>query len=470
MEVEEKIKLTGIPGLDELIKGFPRGGLIIVSGIPGTGKTVFASSFIYHGAVKYDEPGIFVSLIEDEKRFYTYMKGFGMNFEKLSEKRLFKYIPLLTLLEPSLASSIDVIVENIVELNAKRLVIDSYTAMNRLFRSQREARSFLHSILSKMVSQLECTTILIKEEKTQEKKEFDYVDFIADGVIHLKYGAIEDKFYRELCFIKMRSSEVRNQKTYFTVRGGFKVMTPTKTPRKQVSVKLHYPENPPERYTTGIPDLDLEIGGYPDKTVVLFEIDPKLTFKDYMILTVPTIAAYLLKNGYCLAVPSGGVTWDVLLDAYIMYGVDEELFRRNYYLITEPDYKEKENENIIKIEPNELAVKGFLEVEDILVKRYGKPPIRLFGIDRLIQYYGERVSDLLYVMQDEVKKRGGLVLWIAKPVKPWLIESLAPLADLHFKIFRKHGCIFVYGIKPRTPLYGTKIMEEDPIPSLIPIV
>lgn len=378
MEVEEKFRLTGIPGLDELIKGFPRGGLIIVSGTPGTGKTVFASSFIYYGAVKYGEPGVFVSLIEDEKRFYTYMKGFGMDFEKLAEKRLFKHIPLLTLLEPSLASSIDVIVENIVELNAKRLVIDSYTAMNRLFRSQKEARTFLHSILSKIVSQLECTTILIKEEKMLEKKEFDYVDFIADGVIHLKYGTIEDKFYRELSFIKMRGSEVRSQKTYFTVHGGLKVMTPTKIPRKQVSVRLHYPENPPRGYTTGIPDLDLEIGGYPDKSVVLFEIDPKLTFKDYMMLTVPTIAAYILKNGYCLAVPSGGVTWDVLLDAYMTYGVSEELFRRHYYLIAEPSYKEKEYENIIKIETDESSVKRFLEIEDTFVKKYGKPPSQQF--------------------------------------------------------------------------------------------
>ncbi|RLG09286.1 MAG: hypothetical protein DRN64_04065, partial [Thaumarchaeota archaeon] len=40
---------SGIQGLDEFIKGLPRGGLIVISGSPGTGKTAMAASFIYVG-------------------------------------------------------------------------------------------------------------------------------------------------------------------------------------------------------------------------------------------------------------------------------------------------------------------------------------------------------------------------------------------------------------------------------------
>jgi circadian clock protein KaiC len=37
---------SGIYGLDEVIEGgFPRGSLIIVTGNPGTGKTVFSAQF-----------------------------------------------------------------------------------------------------------------------------------------------------------------------------------------------------------------------------------------------------------------------------------------------------------------------------------------------------------------------------------------------------------------------------------------
>ena len=52
---------TGIKGLDSVISGgFPRGSLILLAGNPGTGKTVFSSAFLYHGAVDYGENGIYV--------------------------------------------------------------------------------------------------------------------------------------------------------------------------------------------------------------------------------------------------------------------------------------------------------------------------------------------------------------------------------------------------------------------------
>ena len=50
---------SGISGLDELVKGFPRGGLILISGNPGAGKTALASAFIYNGAVKHGKLGVY---------------------------------------------------------------------------------------------------------------------------------------------------------------------------------------------------------------------------------------------------------------------------------------------------------------------------------------------------------------------------------------------------------------------------
>lgn len=39
---------TGIDGFDELVGGgFPRGGLIVLAGNPGTGKTMFSAQFLY---------------------------------------------------------------------------------------------------------------------------------------------------------------------------------------------------------------------------------------------------------------------------------------------------------------------------------------------------------------------------------------------------------------------------------------
>ncbi|MBS7648240.1 circadian clock protein KaiC, partial [Candidatus Bathyarchaeota archaeon] len=49
---------SGISGLNEIIGGgFPKGSLIILAGNPGTGKTIFSASFLYHGIIDHGERG-----------------------------------------------------------------------------------------------------------------------------------------------------------------------------------------------------------------------------------------------------------------------------------------------------------------------------------------------------------------------------------------------------------------------------
>ena len=56
---------TGIPGLDEITNGgLPRGRPTLICGGAGCGKTLLAMEFLVHGALEYDEPGIFMSFEE----------------------------------------------------------------------------------------------------------------------------------------------------------------------------------------------------------------------------------------------------------------------------------------------------------------------------------------------------------------------------------------------------------------------
>src|SRR5204862_7054779 len=49
---------TGIAGLDDILfGGIPRGNVVIVTGAPGTGKTILGLEFIYRGVHEFDEPG-----------------------------------------------------------------------------------------------------------------------------------------------------------------------------------------------------------------------------------------------------------------------------------------------------------------------------------------------------------------------------------------------------------------------------
>src|SRR3989338_8547769 len=83
----EKIK-SGVPGLDELMfGGIPKGNLVVLSGDQGSGKTVLCWQFLFEGAVKYGENGVYVSLEENEESIYQGSKEFGWDLKKLVDER-----------------------------------------------------------------------------------------------------------------------------------------------------------------------------------------------------------------------------------------------------------------------------------------------------------------------------------------------------------------------------------------------
>ena len=53
---------TMIEGFDDISHGgLPVGRSTLVSGTSGTGKTLLAMQFLYHGLTYFDEPGVFVT-------------------------------------------------------------------------------------------------------------------------------------------------------------------------------------------------------------------------------------------------------------------------------------------------------------------------------------------------------------------------------------------------------------------------
>jgi circadian clock protein KaiC len=58
---------SGIIGLDNLLGGgYPRGRVILISGGPGSGKTLMCMRFLVDDVERFDERGIFVSLEESK--------------------------------------------------------------------------------------------------------------------------------------------------------------------------------------------------------------------------------------------------------------------------------------------------------------------------------------------------------------------------------------------------------------------
>jgi circadian clock protein KaiC len=67
---------TGIKGIDEITSGgLPKGRTTLVCGNAGCGKTIFALEVLINGALKYDEPGLFISFEETPEKCSLHGRG-----------------------------------------------------------------------------------------------------------------------------------------------------------------------------------------------------------------------------------------------------------------------------------------------------------------------------------------------------------------------------------------------------------
>ena len=84
---------TGIKGFDNLIEGgIPEARSVLVSGACGTGKTIFCMQFLYNGAMKYKEPGIYVTLDERPDLIRQDMLRFGWDLRKIEDENMIQII------------------------------------------------------------------------------------------------------------------------------------------------------------------------------------------------------------------------------------------------------------------------------------------------------------------------------------------------------------------------------------------
>ncbi len=175
---------TGISGLDEQIEGgFPRGSLILLAGSSGSGKTIASAHFLHHGAKNLNENGIYLSFAERREFFIENMRKFGFDFETLESQGKFRFLDLLTTREDTVSSTLSMLSREVLELDARRLVIDSFTAMAQAFNRKIDARIILH-MLDKLMSKSGCTTLMLVELSTGTKTiGLGFEEFVADGVI-----------------------------------------------------------------------------------------------------------------------------------------------------------------------------------------------------------------------------------------------------------------------------------------------
>jgi circadian clock protein KaiC len=247
---------TGVDGFDALIDGgFPRGSLVLMAGEAGSGKTIFSAQYLYHGASKLAEPGIYVSFAENRETFLENMKRLKMDFESLEQEGKFEFLDYATITEKAVTETLTSVLSEIDRLKARRLVIDPFTALAQAFKGPVDARVAIRTILGKMVRQADCTTLLIAEKTSGVRQiGLGIEEFVADGVVLLTLSSERGHVERRLQVVKMRGTKACKEEVRYDVNehGITIYQFPQIKPVKKTYTK---------KLSTGIKGLDETVGG-----------------------------------------------------------------------------------------------------------------------------------------------------------------------------------------------------------------
>jgi circadian clock protein KaiC len=223
---EVKRETIGILGFDELIQGgLPKGSFTVVSGGPGTGKSIFASQFICEGIIQHHQKGMYISVEQTRKDIIDQASQFGWDFETMEKEGNLKILALNSQELYGLQGIKD-IKELIQNGNYDRIVIDSITSFvhspvsstniansaekgmssNTFYEISRANAAALIDV----VKQSEITTLGIAQKI--EGIPGDTVEMIsefkADGLIVLNATALGRTLNRTLQVKKLRKTKI----------------------------------------------------------------------------------------------------------------------------------------------------------------------------------------------------------------------------------------------------------------------
>ena len=252
---------TGIRGFDEITQGgLPKGRTALVTGGPGTGKTMFAMEFLVKGATEFGEPGVFVSFEETADELIANSASLGLSLPELCDANLL-YMDYVRVERSEIEESGEYDLEGLFirlshainTVGARRLVLDTietlFSGLSNVSILRAELRRLFRWLKDKNIS-----TIVTGERGAESLTREGLEEYVSDCVILLDHRVTDQVSTRRLRVLKYRGSEHGTNEYPFLISDrGFMVLPIT-------SVKLDYAVGE-ERVSSGIPRLDAMLGG-----------------------------------------------------------------------------------------------------------------------------------------------------------------------------------------------------------------
>lgn len=196
---------TGISGLDSIIQGgLIRGDVHLLTGGPGTGKTILASRFVYNAIKNSGETAVYATFEESTDFFKRNLARLGTDFSSFESEGKIKIIDLEILRGKGLESNIAYLLEVVAKAKATILVIDSLTALLLACETQFEQRTFMKTVYKSLKGK-EVTTLMTVS--LNEDGRVGPEGFLSDSVMFLENWVDKNQFKTRFLIQKMRGTD-----------------------------------------------------------------------------------------------------------------------------------------------------------------------------------------------------------------------------------------------------------------------
>jgi len=253
--------LTGIRGFDEVTRGgLPAGRPTLVCGGPGSGKTLFALTFLVNGALRFDEPGVLLTFEENADEMASDVASLGFDLPELvAAKKLAVDYVRVERAEIEETGEYDLeglfvrLAYAIRTVGAKRVVLDTIESLFAGLKNDGILRSELRRLFTWLKDQ-GVTAIITGERGEGLLTRQGLEEYISDAVILLDHRVHDQVSTRRLRVVKYRGSHHGTNEYPFLIDAeGISVL-----PVSSLALQHHAPL---ERVSSGVAQLDGMFGG-----------------------------------------------------------------------------------------------------------------------------------------------------------------------------------------------------------------
>jgi circadian clock protein KaiC len=251
---------TGSERLDEILHGgLLKNAINLITGVPGSGKTVLSQQILFHNATR-ESPALYLTTLSEPLdkvlRYGEALKFFDAS--ALEDGRVV-YEDVGQQLGLGGPDELLVAVDrHLKNLRPGIVVIDSFRALRVMSRDLGSFRQFLHELLRRLTAS--ATTSIWNAPYARGMVLEEAEAAVADAILALDTRQVGEREVRVAQVLKLRGSGYRSGEHIYKITGaGFQIFPRIAEPRIQTSYELSV-----ERAQTGIQALDelLNEGGY----------------------------------------------------------------------------------------------------------------------------------------------------------------------------------------------------------------